>query len=233
MAGTQTGGTRLQIRTVPALRAREGGVLFCSIRVGGATGANGLPTGYAPMRTEVQLWMPSIDIAETASASIDIAEKASGSISDFAIQSFAADFSAGSFDAQSAGISALSANAGLNAIALENMKPGSPESEWLISAHDDNIEGFAAQFSLNHGETVDFKINTDSTDYRIDIYRLGYYNGDGARKVASFENILATPQVQLVPLFDPTLKLVDAGNWSVSASWTSRSTRSPVFTSPS
>ena len=99
------------------------------------------------------------------------------------------------------------------------MLQGTPESEWLIDEHDASIEGFAAQFSVDNGERVDFKINTDSTNYRIEIYRIGYYGGDGARRVATIDRNLATPQNQPVPIFDPTRRLVDAGNWSVSASW--------------
>jgi hypothetical protein len=106
-----------------------------------------------------------------------------------------------------------------NAIVLENMKQGTPESEWMIGAGDSSIEGFAAQFTVDNGERVDFKINTNATNYRIDIYRIGYYNGDGARKVDTINQSLSTAQIQPVPTFDPTRKLVDAGNWSVSASW--------------
>ena len=47
---------------------------------------------------------------------------------------------------------------------------------------------FFSSFSFSYvpGETVYFKIKTDSRKYRIDIYRIGYYNGDGARKVGGF-----------------------------------------------
>ncbi len=77
----------------------------------------------------------------------------------------------------------------VNAITLENQKPGNPESEWGIDgAGDDNIEGFATDISVNHGTTVNFKIDTDSNNYRIDIYRLGYYGGLGARKVATIQH---------------------------------------------
>lgn len=114
----------------------------------------------------------------------------------------------------------FSATALLNPIVQENMLEGNPESEWGIDgAGSDNIEGFATNISVNHGDTVSFKINTDSTHYRVDIYRIGYYGGDGARKVASFEKNLAAPQIQPVPLFDPELRLIDAGNWNVSATW--------------
>ncbi|MCA1453721.1 DUF4082 domain-containing protein [Bradyrhizobium sp. BRP22] len=99
------------------------------------------------------------------------------------------------------------------------MKQGTPESVWLIGQADTSIEGFAAQFTIDHGNRIDFKINTDATNYRIDIYRLGYYGGNGAHLVTSITENLAAAQVQPDPLFDPDTKLVDAGNWSVSASW--------------
>ena len=67
------------------------------------------------------------------------------------------------------------------------------------------------------GNTIDFKINTNSSNYRIDIYRLGYYGGMGARKVATIQH--TGVQNQPAPLSDATTGLVDAGNWSVSASW--------------
>lgn len=109
----------------------------------------------------------------------------------------------------------------MNRIALENLNPGSPESEWQVEgAGDATIQGFATNISTNVGDTVDFKIATDSTDYRIDIYRLGYYGGDGARKVASIEKTLDAPQIQPHPIVDAARGLIDAGNWAVSASWT-------------
>jgi VCBS repeat-containing protein len=105
-----------------------------------------------------------------------------------------------------------------NPIVLENQKQGNPESEWGIDGDgDSNIEGFATDISVNHGTTVSFKIDTDSTHYRIDIYRLGYYGGMGARKVATIDH--TGLQNQPAPLRDDSTGLVDAGNWSVSASW--------------
>ncbi|TGD95707.1 DUF4082 domain-containing protein [Methylobacterium nonmethylotrophicum] len=105
-----------------------------------------------------------------------------------------------------------------NKIVLENQKTGSPASEWnLNGAGDSNIEGFATDISTNVGNTVNFKINTNSTNYRIDIYRLGYYGGLGARKVDTLQH--TGLQTQPTPLRDAATGLVDAGNWSVSASW--------------
>ncbi|MCA1450768.1 DUF4082 domain-containing protein [Ensifer sp. IC3342] len=112
----------------------------------------------------------------------------------------------------------VAAAAATNPIVLENEKPGNPQSEWGIDgAGSSNIEGFATDISVNRGQTVSFKINTNSSNYRIDIYRLGYYGGMGARKVATIQH--TGVQNQPTPLRDSTTGLVDAGNWSVSASW--------------
>ncbi len=107
-----------------------------------------------------------------------------------------------------------------NKIALENMKQGTARSEWALEGDGNGtIQGFATEISSNIGQTVDFKIATDSTHYRIDIYRMGYYGGDGARKVASIDKSLTTAQIQPHPIVDMSLGLIDCGNWSVSASW--------------
>ena len=83
-----------------------------------------------------------------------------------------------------------------------------------------SIQGFATDISVDQGQTVHFKIDTDATDYRLDIYRLGYYGGDGARKVATVQPSAALPQNQPACLTTrPTTGLVDCGNWAVSASW--------------
>nr|WP_280113395.1 DUF4082 domain-containing protein [Lutibaculum baratangense] len=113
------------------------------------------------------------------------------------------------------------AAAGPNKIVLENQKQGNPESEWGLvdGIGNNNIQGFATEVSVNIGESIDFKIATNSTDYRIDIYRLGYYGGDGARKIDTIQRNLSSPQVQPHPIVDYDIGLIDAGNWDVSASW--------------
>ncbi|WP_046864563.1 DUF4082 domain-containing protein [Microvirga massiliensis] len=106
-------------------------------------------------------------------------------------------------------------------IVQENQLPGSPKSEWDVpGAGSTNIQGFATNMSVNVGGKVDFKIKTNSTNYRIDIYRLGYYGGLGARKVSTIQRTLSSAQAQPNPRTDSATGLVDAGNWSVSASWT-------------
>lgn len=108
----------------------------------------------------------------------------------------------------------------VNPIVLENQKPGNPISEWGITgAGDPSIQGYATDISVNKGQTIGFKINTDSRQYVIDIYRMGYYGGMGARKIDSFTIRLDRPQPQPAPIVDTATGLVDAGNWRLTATW--------------
>jgi hypothetical protein len=112
-----------------------------------------------------------------------------------------------------------------NPIEAENCLPGTPASEWYVqAAGSPNIQGFATDASVNVGQTIFFKISTSATSYRIDIYRLGYYQGNGARFITSISVSLPQPQIQPSCLTDSTTGLVDCGNWGISASWTVPST---------
>ncbi|HET9648994.1 MAG TPA: N,N-dimethylformamidase beta subunit family domain-containing protein [Microlunatus sp.] len=105
-----------------------------------------------------------------------------------------------------------------SAIACENSKPGSPSSEWQISgAGSANLQGFATDISVNVGTTIGFKIDTTLSSYLIDIYRIGYYGGNGARKVASLGTVIGTDQPACTN--QSSTGLIDCGNWSQSASW--------------
>jgi hypothetical protein len=107
-----------------------------------------------------------------------------------------------------------------NPIVTENTLPGNPSSEWDIAgAGDLTIQGFATDISVNRGQTIRFKINTDAVNYTIDIYRLGYYNGNGARHIGAGVITATLPQTQPSPLTDATTGLVDCGNWNESAHW--------------
>ncbi len=108
-----------------------------------------------------------------------------------------------------------------NPIVVENLLSGNPPSEWDVDfAGDPTIQGFATDISVNKGQTIQFKVKTDATNYRLDIYRLGYYGGLGARFIASTVSpSIPLPQTQPDPIVDPSTGLVDCGNWAVSASW--------------
>jgi hypothetical protein len=78
----------------------------------------------------------------------------------------------------------------------------------------DQIEGFASGFSVNHGLTLDFKINANAdpgaiVPYRVKIYRLGYYGGARPMLVTMIET---NGHAQHDPITDDC-SVVDAGNW--------------------
>ncbi len=110
-----------------------------------------------------------------------------------------------------------------NEIACENTKTGNPESEWGISgAGSTAIQGFATDISVNRGSTIGFKVKTTASNYRMDIYRMGYYGGLGARKITSIDVTTATSQPAC--LTQSTTGLIDCGNWTQTASWAVPST---------
>ncbi len=110
--------------------------------------------------------------------------------------------------------------AGGNEIACENSKPGAPPVEWdLPGAGDDSIMGFATDISVDVGDRIDFKIDTDADDYELRIYRTGWYGGDGARLIDTVQPSATLPQVQPPCISEQATELVDCGNWGVSASW--------------
>ncbi|MEO8628834.1 MAG: N,N-dimethylformamidase beta subunit family domain-containing protein, partial [Betaproteobacteria bacterium] len=106
-----------------------------------------------------------------------------------------------------------------NPIACENALAGSPPAEWqLVEPGDAAVQGFATDQSVNVGQTISFKVRA-TTPYHIDIYRVGWYQGNGARKVTAVLNIPL--QIQPACRVDTTntTGLIDCGNWLESASW--------------
>src|SRR5580693_1852502 len=103
-----------------------------------------------------------------------------------------------------------------NAILLENQKTGSAAEEWDVRGRSDPaLQGFATRMSVNLGETVFFKVRSLVPSYRLDVYRVGYYQGSGARRVASLapaDPRQAQPECAQAP--------VDCSAWAVSAAWT-------------
>jgi N,N-dimethylformamidase beta subunit-like, C-terminal/Domain of unknown function (DUF4082)/Bacterial Ig domain/3-keto-disaccharide hydrolase/Viral BACON domain len=115
-----------------------------------------------------------------------------------------------------------SCSAPANQIEAENCLPGTVSTQWDITgagAGDPSIQGFATDISVNVGQVINFKINTDASAYSIQIYRMGYYAGMGARLIATLQPSASLPQVQPACLTDSSTGLVDCGNWGISASW--------------
>ena len=81
------------------------------------------------------------------------------------------------------------------------------------------IAGFADPFSVNIGDTINFMIQSPASSYTIDIYRIGYYGGDGARFITSLTPNISVSQNQPTCQTNAATGLVDCGNWGMSASW--------------
>ena len=113
-----------------------------------------------------------------------------------------------------------------NAIVAENCLTGTTSDVWDpgIGNDDPSIVGFATDMSVNVGQTISFKVNTNASSYKMDIYRIGYYGGAGARKVTSIVPSAHLPQRQPACASDVSTNLIDCGTWGVSASWAVPST---------
>jgi Domain of unknown function (DUF4082)/Bacterial Ig-like domain/Bacterial Ig domain len=107
-----------------------------------------------------------------------------------------------------------------NPIVCENQLPGTPESVWDVSSDQGTtIQGFADPFSVNVGSSINFKIESPAKSYKVDIYRMGYYGGDGARLVTSVTPNISVSQNPPACNTNASTGLTDCGNWGVSATW--------------
>lgn len=80
-----------------------------------------------------------------------------------------------------------------NAIQQENALPG--DRDWQLTRVRINqgeyrtslIEGYCSHQSISAGETLSVFVSTNPPrSFTLDVYRMGYYGGAGARRVASF-----------------------------------------------
>ena len=73
-----------------------------------------------------------------------------------------------------------------NPVVLENSREGT--AGWADSlSGSTTVEGYTSEVSVLPGETVHFHVASERTGpYTVDVYRLGWYGGLGARLVASF-----------------------------------------------
>ena len=98
-----------------------------------------------------------------------------------------------------------------NCIIEENAKKGTVEWQLQFTQFDDPIldrmtplnrflrcsaiEGFASKTSVYAGDTIDFFVSTDKNiDVVMDVYRLGYYGGTGARHMTRIGKFSAQRQ---------------------------------------
>jgi Domain of unknown function (DUF4082)/Bacterial Ig-like domain/Concanavalin A-like lectin/glucanases superfamily/Bacterial Ig domain len=111
-----------------------------------------------------------------------------------------------------------------NPIVTENALTGTPKATWDVSgAGDLSIQGYATDISVNKGQTVHFKIDVSpAASYNITIYRIGYYQGNGARMIVNLGTFSGIAQDDGV--YTASTGLLDCSNWIESASWAVPST---------
>ncbi|MDP9119906.1 MAG: DUF4082 domain-containing protein [Acidobacteriota bacterium] len=105
----------------------------------------------------------------------------------------------------------------ISPVVAENEQPGTGPEVWDLAQgrSDPDLLGFTTEISVNRGETVYFKIKTSAASYHLDIYRIGYYGGLGARKITTVFPSAHLPQEQPACLTQP----IDCAAWGVSAVW--------------
>jgi hypothetical protein len=92
-------------------------------------------------------------------------------------------------------------------IAVENSRPGTADWEITSPALHQEIEGYASRTSVNTGDPIDLLVSTRAARYSIDVFRMGWYAGAGARRLAG--PIVRNGFVQSVPSPDPQTGIVD------------------------
>ncbi len=113
----------------------------------------------------------------------------------------------------------------LNKIQRENLQPGTTAWELTNPADDREIEGYASLTSVPVGGNIDLFVNTKDSKYTLTIYRLGWYGGQGGRKVLGPQTLPGVQQV--TPVFDPQAPNVLECHWTnpfrihVPTSWVS------------
>jgi hypothetical protein len=98
-----------------------------------------------------------------------------------------------------------------NPVVAENCNEGS--DEWIISALDESVVGFVFPPSVDIGEQPRLYLRTPAPAVDIEIYRIGYYGGKGARLILSLESQAVPVQPECnSQLYDTGL--ISCANWT-------------------
>ena len=96
-------------------------------------------------------------------------------------------------------------------ITLENQKPGT--TNWLLTspALNREIEGYASLTSVNRGGQINLLVNTTNLNYILEVFRIGWYGGTGARELLG--PVTNAGYIQPPPARDQTTGLTEC-NWT-------------------
>jgi hypothetical protein len=112
-----------------------------------------------------------------------------------------------------------------NPVSIENAKMGTALWELTNPALQHQIEGYASVTSVDRGQAISFYVNTAAPTFNLDIFRMGYYGGAGARLVYSAASLQG--RAQPVPCLNPN-GVIEC-NWSVSHTVTVPSVMDPTL----
>jgi hypothetical protein len=88
--------------------------------------------------------------------------------------------------------------------------------DWLVTkylAYEHGIEGYADQLSAEGGTDVTLHVNTTAATFHVEVYRMGFYQGLGARLVHRTGEVRG--RVQAPPGFEAGVNMVEC-RWSPS-----------------
>jgi N,N-dimethylformamidase beta subunit-like protein len=116
-------------------------------------------------------------------------------------------------------------------VAAENALPGTVRAVWDLSSPNlggiSTLQGFCDGFSIDKTGTANFKIaQSDTAGWGAEVFRLGYYAGDGARSYGTITPSgaqVTASQAQPAPADadpDTTLLSADCAAWSTTLTWT-------------
>jgi hypothetical protein len=107
-----------------------------------------------------------------------------------------------------------------NHVAVENALPGA--ADWILRnpAAKREIEGYASATSIVRGQPISFHVSTNAPSFQLEVFRMGWYQGLGARRVAG--PVTSPGGMRPVPPPDPTTGLVDC-DWPASYTLTTGS----------
>lgn len=97
----------------------------------------------------------------------------------------------------------------------ENKRPGT--TAWQMHGSTGGIDGFANQVYAAQGQSVTLYVSTTGPWFRADAYRMGYYQGKGARLV--WQSRQVTGKNQPACQVTPGINMVTCDNWSPSVTF--------------
>lgn len=102
-------------------------------------------------------------------------------------------------------------------IVSENELAGTPQTNWLQGVTSEELPAFGRSTYVEPGGTIGFSIDYN-LPFTFDVFRLGHYQGGGARMVS--DGFVGTPTAQPAPVVIPGSNgAVTCEAWSVNAEW--------------